>query len=168
MVSNPKRVYRVIRDHNFLLNRQRDEPMDTRKHEGLVAVKAGKTRRCSDGFELASIERRFGAGNTPEKQIEWRTYISSCFTARDIRKFAKAIGLKPITTPVESPQSNGMAESFVKTFKRDCARLCRRLGSQTIMRDLKRWFDHSNDEHPHSALGYLPPRRFREKQRSIK
>jgi len=27
--------------------------------------------------------------------------------------------LKPITTPVQSPQSNGMAESFVKSFKHD-------------------------------------------------
>ncbi len=30
-----------------------------------------------------------------------------------------ASGLKPLTTPACSPQSNGMAESFVKTMKRD-------------------------------------------------
>jgi hypothetical protein len=32
---------------------------------------------------------------------------------------AREIGLEPITTPIESPQSNGMAEAFVGTVKRD-------------------------------------------------
>lgn len=67
-------------------------------------------------------------------------------------------------TPVEGPQSNGMAESFVKTFKRDYARLVNRPDSQTVMRELRLWFEHCNEKHPHGALGYLPPRRFREKQ----
>ncbi len=38
------------------------------------------------------------------------------------RAFARQIGLLPLTTPVCSPQSNGMAESFVKTMKRDYLR----------------------------------------------
>ena len=29
------------------------------------------------------------------------------------------IGMEPRSTPVRSPQSNGMAEAFVKTFKYD-------------------------------------------------
>jgi transposase InsO family protein len=66
------------------------------------------------------------SGNTPEKPIEWLTDNGSCYTEQEARKFAKAIGLKPITTPVESRQSNGMTESFVKTFKRDYARLSRK------------------------------------------
>jgi putative transposase len=32
---------------------------------------------------------------------------------------ARQLGLTPIHTPVCSPQSNGMAESFVNTLKRD-------------------------------------------------
>lgn len=64
-------------------------------------------------------------------------------------------------------QSNGMAESFVKTFKRDYASLANRPDSQTVMRELKLWFEHYNGKHPHIALGYLPPRRFRDKQKSI-
>ncbi|MFN7506046.1 MAG: IS3 family transposase [Limnobacter sp.] len=208
MVVNHKRIYRVMRDQSLLLYRHGNKPVDTRKHEGTVAVKTSDTRWCSDGFELTcdngekvrvafaldccdrevmswvattkgidsglvgdlimqAVEYRFGACSTLPKQIEWLTDNGSCYTAIEKRRFARQLGLKPITTPVESPQSNGMAESFVKTFKRDYARLANRPDSQTVMRDLKRWFEHYNEKHPHSALGYMPPRRFREKQGSI-
>lgn len=47
------------------------------------------------------------------------TENGSGYTAVKTKAFASALGLKPLTTPVCSPQSNGMAESFVKTMKRD-------------------------------------------------
>tara|TARA_B100000530_G_C15933191_1_gene477853 strand:+ start:4019 stop:4375 length:357 start_codon:yes stop_codon:yes gene_type:complete len=116
---------------------------------------------------MQAVEYRFGAGSTAQTPIEWLSDNGSCYIAIETRTFAKQLGLKPVRTPVESPQSNGMAESFVKTFKRDYARLANRPDSQTVMRELKLWFKHYNEKHPHSALGYLPPRRFREKQTSI-
>jgi transposase InsO family protein len=71
--------------------------------------------------------------------------------------------LKPVTTPVTSPQSNGMARSFVKTLKRDYAKLANRPVSKTVMAQLKDWFDDYKSYHPHSALDYLPPTLFMEK-----
>ena len=88
----------------------------------------------------------------------------SCYTAAEKRSFAKQLGLKPVTAPVTSPQSNGMAESFVKTLKRDYAKLGNRPVSKTVMAQLKDWFDDYNSYHPLSALGYLPPPLFREKR----
>ncbi len=38
----------------------------------------------------------------------------SAYTAEQTRLFARQIGLQPVTTPVRSPQSNGMAKSFVR------------------------------------------------------
>jgi transposase InsO family protein len=52
---------------------------------------------------------------------------------------------------VTSPQSNGMAESFVKTFKRDYAKLANRPDSQTVMSQLKAWFDDYNSCQPNSV-----------------
>jgi len=142
--------------------------MDTRKHEGTVAVKESDTRWCSDGLELScdngervrvafaldccdreilswvattkgidaglvgdlmmhAVEKRFGSNGKPSKTIEWLTDNGSCYTAAETRSFSKELGLKPVTTPVTSPQSNGMAESFVKTLKRDYAKLARKL-----------------------------------------
>ncbi len=50
---NHKRVYRVMRDEGWLLFRQGQKPLDTRKHEGTVVVKESDTRWCSDGLELS-------------------------------------------------------------------------------------------------------------------
>jgi putative transposase len=98
------------------------------------------------------------------KTIEWLTENGSCYKAAETRSFAKELGLKPVTTSVTSPQSKGMAESFVKTLKRDYAKLANRPDSKTVMAHLKDWFDVYNSYHPHSALGYLPPSLFREKR----
>jgi len=67
----------------------------------------------------------------------------------------------PRTTPIESPQSNGMAEAFVKTLKRDYARVNPRPDAASVLRQLDGWFEHYNAVHPHKALGYLAPRGFR-------
>lgn len=70
------------------------------------------------------------------------------------------MGLKPVT----SPQSNGMAERFVKTFKLDYAKLAEGPDSQSVMAQLPKWFDDYYSFHPHSALGYLTAKLFREKR----
>jgi putative transposase len=42
-------------------------------------------------------------------------------TAADTRALSRVIGLVPLITRIESPQSNGMAEAFVKATKRNYA-----------------------------------------------
>jgi putative transposase len=54
-----------------------------------------------------------------------------------------------------------MAESFVKTLKRDYAKLADRPDSQTAMAQLSKWFDDYNSYHPLSALDYVPAKLFR-------
>jgi len=49
---NHKRVYRVMRDYRLLLRRHTGRPIDTRSHEGRIAVDASDRRWCSDGFEI--------------------------------------------------------------------------------------------------------------------
>jgi putative transposase len=188
---NHTRVYRGMRDACWLLFRQGQKPLDTRKHEGQVAVKQSNTRWCSDGLELyccdrevmrwvattkdideglvgdlmiQAVENRFGTNEAPSKPIEWVTDNGSCYTVAETRSFAKLLGLKPPIKPVTSPQSKGMTERFVKTLTRDYAKLANRPKSKTVMRQLRAWFDDYNSYHPHSALGYLPPKLFRERQ----
>jgi transposase InsO family protein len=68
---------------------------------------------------LAAVEHRFGLVNRLPVTIEWLSDNGSCYIAGETRGFAREIGLEPRTTPIESPQSNGMAEAFVRTIKRD-------------------------------------------------
>jgi transposase InsO family protein len=71
-------------------------------------------------------------------------------------------GFEPRTPHVESPQSNGMAEAFVRTIKRDCVRVSQcpdtqGPDTQVVMRQLPIWFAHYNEVRPHKPLGYCSP-----------
>ncbi len=65
---------------------------------------------------LAAVEQRFGATQATQP-IEWLSDNGSAYIDYRTRSFARELGLEPLTTPVRSPQSNGMAEWFVKTMK---------------------------------------------------
>jgi len=110
---------------------------------------------------VESVERRFGLADRLPTPIQWLSDNGSPYTATDTRALARLIGLVPLTTPIESPQSNGMAEAFVKTFKRDYAQVRPRPDAMTVIAQLDRWFEHYNTVHPHKSLGYRSPREFR-------
>jgi putative transposase len=74
------------------------------------------------------------------------------------------VGLKPITTPVRSPQGNGMAECFIKTMTRDYVLWMPKPDARTALQNLAIAFDHYNELHPHSALKYRSPREFRQRE----
>jgi putative transposase len=114
---------------------------------------------------LAAIEQRFG-DQLPQQPIQWLTDNGSAYLARQTRAFARQIRLEPVTTPVRSPQSNGMAESFVKTMKRDYIAFMPKPDAPTAMRNLALAFEHYNEHHPHQALKYRSPREFRRLQKS--
>jgi putative transposase len=109
---------------------------------------------------VAAVEHRFGQVNRLPQTIEWLTDNGSGYIASETRRFAREIGLEPRTTPIESPQSNGMAEAFVRTIKRDYVRVSPRPDAETVLRQLPAWLAHHNAVHPHKALGYRSPREF--------
>ncbi len=89
---------------------------------------------------VESVERRYGLVDRLPAPIEWLSDNGSPYTASDTRALAKLIGLVPLTTPIESPQSNGMAEASVKTFKRDYAQVRPRPDAATVIEQLDEWF----------------------------
>jgi putative transposase len=92
--------------------------------------------------------------------IEWLTDNGSCFIAKDTKSLLRDIGMEARTTPVRSPQSNGMAEALVKTMKRDYVGVNPTPDAKTVIKSLPEWFEHYNLLHPHKALGYRSPREF--------
>lgn len=129
------------------------------------ATTGGQTGDIVRDVMLAAIEHRFG-DQLPGQPIQWLTDNGSPYIARRTRAFARDIGLEPLTTPVCSPQSNGMAESFVRTMKRDYIAFMPKPDAPTAMQHLAVAFEHYNEHHPHSALNYRSPREFRRRQAS--
>lgn len=108
---------------------------------------------------LEAVEKRFGAAVTPQP-IQWLSDNGSAYRAYETIEFAVRLGLVPCFTPVRSPQSNGMAEAFVKTFKRDYVYVHDRPDAQTVLSQLSTWFEDYNEVHPHKALRLKSPREF--------
>ncbi|HHB9029139.1 IS3 family transposase [Klebsiella pneumoniae] len=108
---------------------------------------------------LGAVERRFG-NSLPTSPVEWLTDNGSAYRSYQTRQFARMVGLEPKHTAVRSPESNGMAESFVKTMKRDYISIMPKPDGLTAVKNLAEAFEHYNEWHPHSALGYRSPREY--------
>ncbi|EFA4781591.1 IS3 family transposase, partial [Escherichia coli] len=114
---------------------------------------------------LGAVERRFG-NELPASPVEWLTDNGSCYRANETRQFARMLGLEPKNTAVRSPESNGIAESFVKTIKRDYISIMPKPDGLTAAKNLAEAFEHYNEWHPHSALSYRSPREYLRQQAS--
>lgn len=108
---------------------------------------------------LQAVEQRFGSMRTPH-QVERPSDKGSPYTAKETRDFATALNLVPCFTPVKSPETNGMSEAFVKTFKRDYLRISPLPDAPSVLRRIAGWIEDYNEIHPHSALRMRSPREF--------
>ncbi len=64
-------------------------------------------------------------------------------------------------TGVRDPESNGLAEAFVGTFKRDYLGDADLRDAETVLAQLGKWIEDYNSQTPHSALGMRSPRQYR-------
>lgn len=197
---NHKRVYRVMRENQLLLERYTGKPR--RIHDGVIITLKSNLRWCSDSFEIrcwsgervnvafsldccdreamsfvattggisgemirdlmvTTVEHRFGSGvSRVPHPIEWLSDNGSCYTAHETVAFGEALGLLICTTPIYSPESNGMAEAFVKSFKRDYVYLNRLDTAASVMQQLPHWFDDYNEVRPHRGLKMRSPHEY--------
>ena len=99
--------------------------------------------------------------------IQWLSDNGPPYTATATVLYAHELGLVPITTPAYSPQSNGLAEAFVKTFKRDYVNGAELRDAESVLAQLGDWFDDYNTRAPHSALGMRSPVDYRAEQLTL-
>jgi transposase InsO family protein len=111
---------------------------------------------------VEGVEARFGGPKVAAGvELEFLSDNGGAFRAKDTHSLVRELGIKPVHTPVCSPQSNGMAESFVNTFKRDYVSQMDRRSADVVLRQMPAAFRHFNEVHPHSSLGYKSPSMFR-------
>lgn len=110
---------------------------------------------------VEAVEARFGQANVGSTKLEFLSDNGGAYRAHETHALARELGIEPVHTPVCSPQSNGIAESFVNTFKRDYVSLMDRSNASVVLAQLPDAFTHFNEVHPHSSLKLKSPRMFR-------
>lgn len=115
---------------------------------------------------IEAVDKRFGGvGAIPAAHgLKYLTDKGGACIAAGTRSVASSLGLTPVNTPVCSPESNGMAESFVNTFKRDYVERMDISNPATVLAQLPAAFERFNEVHPHSSLKMRSPREFRRLQ----
>lgn len=125
-----------------------------------VASTRGISGEMVRDLMVEAVETRFGPVPKAPHPIEWLSDNGSCYTAHDTVSHAFSVGFIPCFTPVQSPESNGMAEAFVKSFKRDYVAINDRPDAQSVLMNLKEWFEDYNAVRPHRGLRMRSPREF--------
>jgi len=111
-----------------------------------------------------AIEARFGLVDRVPEKIQWLSDNGPAYVAHDTQNFARMMGMEVCTTPYYSPESNGMAESFVKTFKRDYVHMNPLNDAKTVLEKIPKWFQDYNEYHPHKGLKMKSPSEYRRYQ----
>jgi putative transposase len=123
------------------------------------ATTAGISGEMVRDLMIVGVERRFGTRKTAHV-VEWLSDNGPAYIAKDTLDTVTALGLQLCFTPARSPESNGIAEAFVKPS--DATMLdCRSWPDPaTVIALLPAWFQDYNEVHPHSGLKFLSPREF--------
>ena len=126
-----------------------------------AVVDAGITGELVRDLMVDTVEYRFGADTKYlPHAVEWLSDNGSCYTAHETVGFGSAFGLLICTTPPYSPESNGMAEAFVKTLRRDYVYLSKLDSGAVVLAQLPRRIDDYNAVHPHKGLKMRSPREY--------
>ncbi len=136
--------------------------LDTCDHEilGYIATTVGIDGASIRDLMVECVEKRFGKITKLPQAIQWLTDNGPCYVSHKTVAFARGLGFDVCTTPSYSPESNGMAEAFVKTFKRDYASLDKLENMHDVMSKLASWFEDYNENAPHQGLKMMSPRQF--------
>lgn len=138
--------------------------LDTCDREAIRFIAKKDPVQSSDvqSLMIESIEKRFNRSTAP-RQIQFLSDRGSIYRARETRSVAAMLNLQACFTMAYSPESNGMAEAFVKTMKRDYVYTSDCVDAETVIRMLPEWFKDYNEAAPHSALGMLSPMEYIQK-----
>ncbi|HDR9044058.1 TPA: DDE-type integrase/transposase/recombinase [Burkholderia vietnamiensis] len=123
-----------------------------------AATTAGHSGDIVRDVMLAAVENRFGNELHTPSEIEWLSDNGSGYTADDTRRFAAAIGLKPLTTPVCSPQSNGAIRQLRRmrcSMRRHEHRTVERLGQREARAHALRFLRGRQSEQPFELAAEL-------------
>lgn len=130
-----------------------------------ICSTVGITSSMIQDIILEAKEQRFGDAKVPKTQF--LSDNGPQYTAFSTIGFCKSLGFAVCHTPAYSPESNGMAEAFVKTFKRDYVYINNLQSVEQVMLEVRKWIDDYNSFAPHKGLSMCSPKEFRLNELSL-
>jgi putative transposase len=121
--------------------------------------RSGIAHVAAAALEDALRERRITQGHEP---LILRSDNGLVFGAKVFVSVVRRYGLEQEYITPYSPEQNGMIERFFLTLKQECVWLQRFEDRDHAFRVVADWLDRYHADRPHSALGYLTPREYRE------
>lgn len=126
---------------------------------GFIAKREPILAEDVQSIMVESVEKRFGKTLAP-RAVQFLSDRGSIYRAIETRAIATQLNLQSCFTMAYSPESNGMAEAFVKTMKRDYVYSNDCVDPEAVLGMLPAWFKDYNEVAPHSALGMLSPMEY--------
>lgn len=89
------------------------------------------------------------------------------FISRIVEKFAEENGIEIRFSQPGKPTQNGLVERLNGTQRTECLNLKYFKTVHEVQQDLDVWWNSYNFDRPHSALGYLTPQQFIDKNQNL-
>jgi len=105
---------------------------------------------------------RFGSEREKAKGLEFLSDNGPEYACHRLRAVLQGFGIVVCRTPRRSPESNGLAEKFFGTFKRDYVYQGELENLEEIGKKLGDWIRDYNEVAPHSSLKMKAPAQFYE------
>jgi putative transposase len=107
-----------------------------------------------------AVFQRFGAEKEKAQNLEFLSDNGPEYACRKLRALLQDFGMVICRTPRRSPESNGLAEAFFGSFKRDYVYQGELENLEAVAQQLPGWIEDYNQIAPHSALGMKSPAQF--------
>ena len=108
-----------------------------------------------------AVEKRFKGTCLPHT-VQWLTDNGPAYRAWATISYGRELGLEVCSTAPRSPESNGMAEAFVKTLKRDYCYVGDLSSARRVIKQIPHWIETYNNKAPHKGLNMMPPSVYRQ------
>jgi putative transposase len=119
-----------------------------------------KQKRTRQRLSRSDAESRFPGMKVLPHKIQWLTDSGPGYVAEKTVLFGRSLGFEICTTAPYIPESKGMAEAFVKTFKRDYVAFGDPSSAERVLEQLPAWFEDYNEIAPHKWLAMKSPREY--------
>lgn len=128
------------------------------------ASTTGITGQSIRDLMVQTLESRFGALEKLPRKVQWLSDNGPQFISLETIAFGRCLGFEMCTSPAYCPESNGLAEAFVKRFKHDYAYVNEVRSAEAVLAWLPEWFEDYNEHAPHKGLRMMSPREYRLKK----